>query len=69
MTTDIRQLGATDGLAFCRSLPARCGVVAIPNVVFYDDIDAGRSLVRWACCKRPEVLDEAVTRLKGLRRR
>ena len=69
VTTDIRQLGATDGLAFCRSLPARCGVVAIPNVVFYDDIDAGRSLVRWACCKRPEVLDEAVTRLKGLRRR
>jgi N-succinyldiaminopimelate aminotransferase len=69
VTTDITPLGEADGLAFCRSLPERCGVVAVPNVVFYDDVDAGRSLVRWACCKRPEVLDEAVTRLKGLRRR
>ncbi len=69
VTTDITPLGEADGLAFCRSLPERCAVVAVPNVVFYDDVDAGRSLVRWACCKRPEVLDEAVTRLKGLRRR
>jgi N-succinyldiaminopimelate aminotransferase len=68
VTTDIRSLGETDGLQFCRSLPERCGVVAVPNVVFYDHVDEGASLVRWACCKRFEVLDEAVTRLKGLRR-
>lgn len=67
VTTDIRPLGLHDGLAFCRSLPQRCGVVAVPNVVFYDDTDAGRPLVRWACCKRPEVLDEAATRLRALR--
>jgi N-succinyldiaminopimelate aminotransferase len=67
VTTDIRALGEDDGLTFCRALPERCGVVAVPNVVFYDDVDAGRSLVRWACCKRPEVLAEAVTRLQGLR--
>jgi N-succinyldiaminopimelate aminotransferase len=42
-------------------------VVAVPNVVFYDHVAEGESLVRWACCKRPEVLDEAVTRLKNLR--
>jgi N-succinyldiaminopimelate aminotransferase len=66
VTTDIRPLGEEDGLAFCRSLPERCGVVAVPSSVFYDDEAAGRSLVRWACCKRPEVLDEAVTRLKAL---
>jgi N-succinyldiaminopimelate aminotransferase len=66
VTTDIRPLGEHDGLAFCRSLPERCGVVAVPNVVFYDDEVAGRPLVRWACCKRPEVLDEALTRLKAL---
>lgn len=66
VTTDIRPLGEQDGLAFCRSLPERCGVVAVPNVVFYDDKVAGGPLVRWACCKRPEVLDEAVTRLKAL---
>ncbi|MGH9242899.1 MAG: aminotransferase class I/II-fold pyridoxal phosphate-dependent enzyme [Acidimicrobiales bacterium] len=32
VTTDIRPLGQLDGMAFCRSLPERCGVVAIPNV-------------------------------------
>jgi N-succinyldiaminopimelate aminotransferase len=66
VTTDIRPLGAGDALEFCRALPERCGVVAVPSSVFYDDEDAGRSLVRWACCKRPEVLDEAVARLKAL---
>ena len=66
VTADIRSLGESDGLAFCRSLPERCGVVAVPNVVFYDDQDAGRPLVRFAFCKRREVLDEAVTRLKAL---
>ena len=63
VTTDIRSLGEEDGLAFCRALPERCGVVAVPNVVFYDDEEAGRSLVRFTFCKRPEVLAEAVTRL------
>jgi N-succinyldiaminopimelate aminotransferase len=67
-TADIRSLGETDGLAFCRSLPERCGVVAVPTVVFYDDVDAGSPLVRFTFCKRREVLDEAVTRLKALAR-
>ncbi len=66
VTVDIRSLGETDGLAFCRSLPHRCGVVAVPSVVFYDDVGAGEPLVRFACCKRAEVLDEACTRLKSL---
>jgi N-succinyldiaminopimelate aminotransferase len=67
VTTDVRSLGEQDGLAFCHSLPERCGVVAIPNVVFYDDEAAGRPLVRFAFCKRLDVIDEAVARLKGLR--
>jgi N-succinyldiaminopimelate aminotransferase len=66
-TTDIRPFGESDGLAFCRALPERCGVVAVPSVVFYDDVAAGAPLVRWACCKRIEVLDEACARLKALR--
>ncbi len=53
-------------MAFCRALPERCGVVAVPNVVFYDDKEAGRSLVRFTFCKRPEVLEEAVRRLATL---
>jgi N-succinyldiaminopimelate aminotransferase len=66
ITTDITPLGGRDGVEFCRSLPERCGVVAVPTQVFYDDVAAGRRLVRFAFCKRPEILDEAVRRLAGL---
>jgi N-succinyldiaminopimelate aminotransferase len=68
VSVDIRGLGEHDGLAFCRSLPERCGVVAVPSVTFYDDKIAGAPLVRFACCKRLDVIDEAVARLKGLAR-
>ncbi len=68
VTADVRPLGETDGMAFCRDLPERCGVVAVPNIVFYDDEDAGRSLIRFTFCKRFEVLGEAVSRLKVLAR-
>jgi N-succinyldiaminopimelate aminotransferase len=64
VTTDIGQLGAGDGVEFCRSLPHEAGVVAIPNAVFYDDPQAGRTQVRFAFCKRPEVLQDALTRLE-----
>jgi N-succinyldiaminopimelate aminotransferase len=65
ITTDITPLGGRDGVEFCLALPERCGVVAIPAQVFYDDVEAGRRLVRFAFCKRPEVLAEAVRRLRG----
>jgi len=63
VTADITPLGGEDGVDFCRTLPERCGVVAVPTQVFYDDVDAGRRLIRFAFCKRPEVLAEAVRRL------
>lgn len=63
VTTDVRPLGYDDGLAFCRDLPQRAGVVAIPQQVFHDDETAGRPYVRWAFCKKPEVLDDALARL------
>ncbi|GAA2739468.1 pyridoxal phosphate-dependent aminotransferase [Kitasatospora cinereorecta] len=66
ITTDITPLGEKDGLEFCRALPERCGVVAIPNVVFYDNTEAGRSLVRFTFCKQDSVLEEAVARLGRL---
>jgi N-succinyldiaminopimelate aminotransferase len=63
-TVDIRPVDPSgDGMAFCRSLPARCGVVAIPNEVFYARPEHGRHLVRFASCKRLEVIDAAVERL------
>jgi len=66
-TTDAASVGASDGVEFCFGLPERIGVVAVPMSVFYDDTEAGRTLVRFAFCKRPEILAEAATRLKGLR--
>ncbi|WP_184766171.1 pyridoxal phosphate-dependent aminotransferase [Streptomyces griseoloalbus] len=64
ITTDIRPLGESDGFAFCRALPERAGVVAIPNAVFYDHREAGAPYVRFAFCKRTEVLADAAERLR-----
>jgi N-succinyldiaminopimelate aminotransferase len=66
VTTDIARLGERDGIEFCRGLPDRAGVVAIPSAVFYDDKEAGRTQVRFAFCKRKEVLGEALARLSQL---
>ena len=66
VTTDVRPLGYSSGMEFCRELPGRAGVVAIPASVFYDNADAGRPLVRFAFCKRLEVLAEALARLARL---
>jgi len=68
ITTDIAPLGEQDGVEFCLNLPERAGVVAIPTAVFYDDKEAGRTQVRFAFCKRPEILEEALNRLAVLAR-
>ncbi|MGY1671595.1 pyridoxal phosphate-dependent aminotransferase [Geodermatophilus sp. SYSU D00710] len=63
---DVRRVQADgDGLAFCRVLPELAGVVAVPAGVFWTagHADLGRHLVRFAFCKRDEVLAEAVSRL------
>jgi N-succinyldiaminopimelate aminotransferase len=65
--TDIRPFGDVSGLEFCRKLPYEAGVVAIPSVVFYDNVDAGQFQVRFAFCKKEEVLSEALSRLAVLR--
>jgi N-succinyldiaminopimelate aminotransferase len=67
VTVDIRPLRPDgDGMAFCRQLPTACGVVAIPAEVLYANRHEGRHLVRFAFCKRLEVIDEAVERLRRL---
>jgi N-succinyldiaminopimelate aminotransferase len=66
-TVDIRPVAPDgDGFAFCRAMPERIGVVAIPNQVFYANQEHGRHLVRFACCKRLDVIDAAVERLARL---
>jgi len=66
ITTDIETFGGGRGLEFCRRLPGTTGVVAIPMQVFYDHPLAGRFGVRFAFCKRKEVLTEALRRLSAL---
>jgi N-succinyldiaminopimelate aminotransferase len=65
ITTDVGPFGYADGLAFCRALPGIAGVVAIPHQVFCDDPGIGAPYVRWAFCKRPEVLEAALERLRS----
>ena len=67
VVADISPLGEKDGREFCLDLPSRCGVVAVPASAFYDDPAAPRPLVRFAFCKRLEVLEEAARRLALIR--
>jgi len=64
---DIRPLGWDDDVAFCRALPAKVGVAAIPVSAFYADAKAVRHLVRFAFCKNDATLDEGLRRLRKLR--
>jgi aspartate/methionine/tyrosine aminotransferase len=53
-----------DDVAFCRHLTEHAGVTAIPVSAFYDEPGAPTHYARFAFCKRPEVLAEALGRLK-----
>jgi N-succinyldiaminopimelate aminotransferase len=65
ITTDFSGLGFNgDDVAFCRHITERAGVTAIPVSAFYDEPGAPRHYARFAFCKRPEVLEEAIKRLK-----
>ncbi|UXA12795.1 pyridoxal phosphate-dependent aminotransferase [Mycobacterium sp. SMC-8] len=73
LCADPRPLGYPDSTAFCADLPEKVGVAAIPMSAFCDPgaahADAWKHLVRFAFCKRDETLDEAIRRLRALRRR
>lgn len=66
VTVDVRDLGEDDGMAFCQRLPKEIGVAAVPEVVFHDDVELGRPLVRFAFCKSDALLDEGIRRLQSL---
>ncbi|WP_238013842.1 pyridoxal phosphate-dependent aminotransferase [Dactylosporangium sp. AC04546] len=62
---DTRSLGYADGQRFCQELAQRCGVVAIPSRAFFEDVEAGLPYVRFAFCKRSDVVAEATRRLSS----
>jgi len=61
---DITSLGFDDDLAFCRMLPEKVGVAAIPSSYFWNNRGQGRELVRFCFCKKDETLEEGIRRLK-----
>jgi N-succinyldiaminopimelate aminotransferase len=63
---DVRPLGFADGAELCRQLPERIGVAGVPVQVFTDHPEQWQHLVRFAFCKREEVIDEAIARLRKL---
>ncbi len=65
-TVDVRSVGYDDDVTFCRELPAKVGVAAVPTSVFYLHPERGKHLARFAFCKTDAVLDEGVERLRGL---
>ena len=68
LLADPRPLGYEDAAQLCRQMPGRIGVAAVPMAPFTDDAAPWRHLVRFAFCKRDEVLDEGARRLAGLHR-
>ncbi len=66
---DAGSLGASDAADFCRELPHRAGVVAIPLTAFASSSGRSRyaTLVRFAACKKVGVLEDAASRLAALR--
>jgi N-succinyldiaminopimelate aminotransferase len=66
IVADVAPLGVTSAMDFCRELPERVGVAAVPLSVFYRDTTGVETLVRFAFSKRIEVLEEAAGRLAAL---
>ncbi|WP_238773565.1 pyridoxal phosphate-dependent aminotransferase [Prescottella equi] len=64
LLADISAFGTRDGIEFCRRLPREVGVAAVPVSVFTDHPEQWSHLVRFAFCKRDEVLTEAASRLR-----
>lgn len=64
VTVDFRPLGFNgDDVEFCRHITTEAKVAAVPVSAFYqeDDVD---HFARFCVCKKDEILDEAIARLK-----
>ena len=64
MLVAITSIGFDDDLEFCRMLPERARVAAIPCLLFWKDCSRGREPVRFCFCKRDETLKEGTQRLR-----
>ncbi len=65
LTTDFRPLGLSgDDVAFCQHLTTEVGVAAVPFSAFYQNADVNH-YIRFCYCKKDELLDAALERLRG----
>jgi N-succinyldiaminopimelate aminotransferase len=69
VVADAAPLGHPDAVEFCRRLPELAGVVAIPLTAFVrqEHRTEYSSLVRFAFCKRVEVLERAAYHVRALK--
>ncbi|MFL4474819.1 aminotransferase class I/II-fold pyridoxal phosphate-dependent enzyme [Paeniglutamicibacter sp. MACA_103] len=68
IVADVAPLGFDNALDLARQMPESVGVAGIPLSVFChaDGAERTRSLMRFAFCKKPELLTEAAVRLSHL---
>ncbi len=67
VVADVSPLGLGDAMEACRALPEKIGVAAIPVTAFVDDPEdpRWRDLVRFGFCKRREVLEKGIGRIRN----
>jgi aminotransferase len=63
---DFSKLSDKDDVEFAKWMTADVGVATVPGSSFYHDRALGRSLVRFAFCKKLETLQKAAQRLQSL---
>jgi aminotransferase len=67
--TDISAFGFANDIEFAAYLVKEIGIACVPGSSFYKHPKDGSQQVRFAFCKKPETLDEAVRRLEKLIRK
>ena len=64
---DFSGLSDKDDTAFAKWMAAEVGVAGVPGSSFYHaGAGRGKSMIRFAFCKKQETLDQAAERLSGL---
>ena len=62
---DFSRISSEDDTTFAKHLARYAGVASVPGSSFFSEPDRGRSLVRFAFCKRTQTLQDAGDRLRA----
>jgi aminotransferase len=64
---DFSELSDMDDVSFAKWMAEEIGVAAVPGSSFYHHRELGKSLIRFAFCKRIDTLKRAADRLAKVR--